>query len=249
MTMIRHTALFALAAPLALGLAACGSSQETAAPAGEPVAAVPAPAGQSWRETVQVTERGGYLVGNPDAPIKLIEYGSLTCPACAAFSVSGSEPLLENYVNSGRVSYEFRSFVIHGPLDLVLTRLIGCGAPEAAVPLADQLWANLATIQQTAYADQNALEASLQLPENQRFVAFAQQAGLYDFFAARGLSREQAATCLGDFEAMKRIAEMSQSYGRDDGINSTPTFLLNGAKFDETSWQGVEAALQRAGAR
>lgn len=246
--MIRFRML-ALAPLAALALSACGGTDETALPAGEPVAEVPAPEGSNWRETVQLTDRGGYLVGNPDAPIKLVEYGSLTCPGCAAFSRTAVEPLLNDYVGSGRVSFEFRSFIIHGPLDLVLTRLISCGPKESAVPLAEQIWSNLAEIQQKAYADQNALEATLQLPEEQRFVAFAQQAQLYDFFAARGISRDQAATCLADFGEMKRLADLSQSYASEDGINSTPSFVLNGATVTDGSWDALEAALQRAGAR
>ena len=123
------------------------------------------------------------------------------------------------------------------------------GPKESAVPLADQIWAKLPQIQQQAYADQASLERALNLPEGERFVAFADVAGLYDFFAARGISRDQAATCLADFEEMKRLAELSQSYANDDNIRGTPTFLLNGNQLSETSWEAVEAALQRAGAR
>ena len=250
MTRSKTRFLVALAAPLALGLAACGDSADDAAIAeGAPVAEVAAPEGTSWSETVATTERGGFLVGNPDAPIKLIEYGSLTCPGCAGFAQNASETLMDEYVDSGRVSFELRSFLIHGPLDLVLTRLIGCGPKESAVPLADQIWANLPEIQQRAYADQAGLERALLLPEDRRFVAFADVAGLYDFFAARGISRDQAETCLADFGEMKRLADLSQSYANDDNIRGTPTFLLNGTQLTESSWESVEAALQRAGAR
>ena len=253
MTTLRKIAFATLAAPLALGLAACSSEEAEDAPQGEPVAAVAAPEGQTWDSVVAYNDRGGYVVGNPEAPIKLVEYGSLTCPGCAQFSVDASRPLIENYVNSGRVSFEFRSFIIHGPLDLALTALIGCGAPEAAVPLADQVWANLPAIQQRAYADQGALERSLKLPEDQRFVAFANVAGLYDFFAARGISKEQAQTCLADFAKLEEYAKLSQSSSEDDNVTGTPTFELNGRRLEmsptERSWTQVEVALQRAGAR
>ena len=253
MTKLRKIAFATLAAPLALGLAACGSEETEGAPQGEPVAAVPAPEGQSWESVVTYNDRGGYMMGNPDAPIKLVEYGSLTCPGCAQFSVDGSRPLIEKYINTGKVQFEFRSFIIHGPLDMALTAMIGCGAPETAIPLADQVWANLPQIQQQAYADQGSLERSLTLPENQRFVAFADVAGLYDFFAARGLSEEQAKTCLADFGKLEKYAELSQSYSQDDKVTGTPTFELNGNRLtltpSERSWPQVEAALQRAGAR
>lgn len=243
-------ALAAVALPLALGLAACGSGDDAEASiSGEPVAEVSAPDGQVWSEIAQKTDRGGYLVGNPDAPIKLVEYGSLTCPACAAFSMQASEPLMNDYVDTGRVSFEFRSFVIHGPLDLALTRLVQCGTPEQAVPLADQVWANLPTIMQPLQERGAQLESALNLPEDQRFVAFGETAGLLDFFASRGISRDQARTCLADAEQLTNTAELSQSYATEDDITQTPTFVLNGKKLDESSWTAVEAALQRAGAR
>lgn len=250
MKLTRRLLSATLATGMALALVACNSADDAdGAPAGEPIAAIPAPDGKAWTDVVTVTDKGGYVLGNPDAPIKLIEYGSLTCPGCAAFSVAASETIRDEYVASGRVSMEFRSFIIHGPIDLALTALIDCGSDEAAHPLSEQIWANLGEIQQRAYADQAALESALKLPENQRFVAFADRAGLYDFFAARGLSEDQAKTCLADWPRLESLAKYSQGYAQDDGINSTPTFVLNGHQLDDSSWPAVEAALQRAGAR
>ena len=78
------TLRFALAAPIALALASCGSgADETGEIAGEAIAAIPAPDGTEWRDMVTVTDMDGYMIGNPDAPIKLVEYASLTCPTCA----------------------------------------------------------------------------------------------------------------------------------------------------------------------
>ena len=250
MTMFRRIALATLAAPLALGLAACGSeTTEGAAASSEPIAEVPAPEGAEWRNVVTMTEEGGYLVGNPEAPIELVEYGSLTCPACAAFSQQASEELLGDYVNSGRVNFEFRSTLIHGAPDLILTRLIGCGSKEAAVPLADQVWGNLDAVLDSMQANAPALEQSMGLPEDQRFVAFAENAGFLDFFAARGLSKDQARACLADFAAMEALAQQLDSQAKEAQITRTPTFFLNGRMLDETAWTEIEAMLQRAGAR
>jgi protein-disulfide isomerase len=247
---IRSTILRAsLAGALALTLAACGSDAGDTVAEVAPIAEIAPPAGQQWADITTITDRGGYTLGNPDAPIKLVEYGSLTCPGCAGFSVQASETIREKYIASGRVSLEFRSFAIHGPIDLALTRLITCGSPEAVHPLSEQIWANLGEIQQRAYANPQALEAALQQPETQRFVSFAEVAGLYDFFTARGLSEDQAKTCLADWPTMQKLANFTQSYAQDDKISSTPTFLLNGRQLDDGSWTAVEAALQRAGAR
>ncbi|WP_073976076.1 DsbA family protein [Erythrobacter donghaensis] len=248
MTLTRFFSL-CLAAIAPLLLAACGGEATSDGASSEPLPIVAPPAGTTWSQKAVATEKGGYLVGNPDAPIKLVEYGSLTCPACARFSEEAMKPLMEQYVNSGRVSFEFRSFVIHGPLDLALTRLIGCSAPEAAIPLADQIWANLGPIQQRAFANESALADLNTFPENERFVRFGELTGLYEFFAARGISADQARTCLGDFASLEKISKISEAYGTEDNISQTPTFVLNGNKVEGSSWADLEPKLQRAGAR
>jgi protein-disulfide isomerase len=248
MSSLRRLVLAFCAAPLALGLAACGSSDDAPA-AAEVVAKVPAPAGQQWIDVVAVTPEGGWLAGNPEAPIRLVEYGSLTCPACAHFSITGMQQLRDDYVNSGRVSYELRSVPLHGTIDLVLSRLLECAPKEAAHPLAEQLWANNESVVTTAQTNGAALEQAMSLPENQRFVAFAEGSGLLDFFAARGVSRDQASACLSDPAAMQSLASRLLAQNEKDQITGTPTFFLNGNRMDETDWASVQAALQRAGAR
>ena len=248
MSSLRRLVFALSAAPLALGLAACGSS-DSGVPTAEAVAPVAAPAGQQWADVVAITPEGGWLAGNPEAPIRFLEYGSLTCPACANFSVTGMQQLRDDYVNSGRVSYELRSVPLHGTIDLVLTRLLECAPKESAHPLAEQLWANNSTVVTQAQANGAAIEQAMSLPENQRFVAFADLGGLLDFFAARGISRDQASQCLSDSAAIKALAERLQAQNEKDQVTGTPTFFINGSRLDEIEWAPVEAALQRAGAR
>ena len=238
--------LATLAAPLAL--AAC-SAEDAGTANGEPIAEVAAPDGSSWSQQAVRTETGGWLVGNPDAPVKLIEYGSLTCPTCARFSMEAKTPLFETYVNSGRVSFELRSTIIHGVVDLLLTRMLECAPVNVAIPLADQVWENLDTVTAPFSANQAALEQAFELPEDQRFVAMAQAGGLVDFFAARGISAEQAQVCLADAPAIMTLAETTQAAATEDNVTGTPTFFLNGVRLDGTSWSIVEPALQAAGAR
>lgn len=249
MTITHRIAFATLAAPLALALTACSGGDGDDAAAGEPVTAVPAPEGSSWSEQAVRTEAGGWRIGNPEAPISLIEYGSLTCPACAMFSRDGSEELHSEYIESGRINFEFRSLAVHGIIDVLLTRVLECGSESAVVPLADQLWANVDTVTGGFQANGAAIERAFALPDDQRFAAMASAGGLLDFFAARGISRDQAQVCLSDSEAVQTLADAMQAAADEDNVNSTPTFFLNGRRVDGTSWNAVEAALQRAGAR
>lgn len=245
----RRTLALTGLAPLALALTACDSSpDDEAALDGEPIAAIAAPDGTSWLETVSVSESNGFILGNPDAPIKLIEYGSLTCGACAGFAAEAVEPLKEKYVSTGVVSYELRNQV-HNGIDLVLARMVRCGAPESFHPLSEQVWANLSTILDTANQNGAGIEAAMQLPEDQRFAGVAQAAGLFDFFAARGLSADQATSCLADAEAVQAIGERSTKQSQELNVTSTPTFFINGKNVGNHNWGSLEPMLQRAGAR
>src|SRR5699024_5224786 len=127
---IRSFALAAAVAPFALALAGCGDKTPTEAPtSSEAIEKVPAPAGKSWSEVVTKTEEGGYRMGNPEAPVQLVEYGALSCSHCADFAKESSEELHNEYVDSGRVSYELRFFMLNA-LDVPATLLATCGSTE-----------------------------------------------------------------------------------------------------------------------
>ncbi len=247
MSRLRRLSLAALAAPLALGLAACGEDAEEGAPTGEPIAAIAPPAGTSWVETAAVTPEGGYVIGNPDAPLKLVEYASHTCHVCAEFSQQGAAPM-DEYVASGVVSYEIRN-LIRDPIDLSIALLARCGSPQAFHPLANQAWGSFDQMMATVQANGAALQQAQQAPPAQRFQAVAQAAGVLDFFAARGISRDQAMQCLADTEKAQQIATASQTQADELEITGTPTFFLNGEKLEPTSWAALEPLLQQAGAR
>ena len=244
MPSLRHLAL--AAAPLALALAACGSEVE-GPPVGEPIAPIAAPAGQSWVDTAAVTPEGGYVIGNPNAPLKLVEYASHTCHVCAEFSQQGAAPM-DEYVATGVVSYELRN-LIRDPVDLSIAMLARCGTPQVFHPLANQAWQNFDALMATVQANGAALEQAQAAPPAQRLQAIAQAAGLLDFFAARGISRDQAMTCLADTAKAQQISDASDAQSDELQLSGTPTFFLNGALLEGTSWSLIEPALQRAGAR
>lgn len=243
----RFPLVLAIAAPLAL--AACsGEEAIEGGTSGEPIAAVPAPEGTSWTETVTLTEDGlGTIVGNPDAPLKLAEYASHTCGACANFAVTGKAPLKE-YVATGVVSFEQREVFLN-TFDVVIATLATCGPKERTQVLSDEVWTNLQGVMGGIQANPQGIDAAAQLPVEQRFVRLGEVTGLIDFFAARGLSADQARTCLADTDAIDAFVEGSSTKANEAGVTGTPTFTLNGSKVDVNQWPGLEPILQNAGAR
>ncbi|MBK6708637.1 MAG: thioredoxin domain-containing protein [Sphingomonadales bacterium] len=235
----------------ALALASCGGGDTGEAPKGEPVAAVAAPAGKQWIDVVSKTAEGGYLIGNPDAKIKLVEYASLTCHVCAQFAKDSGADLHDNFINNGKISYEFRNFV-RDEFDLMAARVTRCGANEAMLPLTEQFM----DFQETLFENANkigtdkALEAKISsLKGGERFFALADAVGIIEFFAQRGVSRDQSRACMSDTAEMQKLADLTAEYGKKYTIQGTPTFYLNGARLDVTAWAQVKGKLQEAGAR
>lgn len=234
-----------------LALAACGgggADANSGAPAA-PVAAAPAPAGQKWVDVVTRTPEGGFRMGNPDAPVKLVEFGSRTCHICKAFEEEGFAPLTKNYVATGKVSFEFRDFLRNG-LDLSAALLGQCNGPGPFFPILAQTFAaqpeilaKAEKLPQSFYTD---LAAK---PPAEQPMAFAETMGFIDFAKQRGIPEAKARQCLADTKAAEAIAKSTENASRQYNIPGTPTFLINGKVIDNTvNWQQVEAALKAAGA-
>lgn len=247
---LRTFATASLALPLALALAACGKSDEGAVTglSGEPIAKIAAPAGKSWAETITVTPEGGYRMGNPEAPIKIIEFGALSCSHCAEFAEKATAELRDNFVASGRVSYELRFYMLN-VLDVPATLLATCGSTEAALPLADQFWGWQKEMFATLQQNEAAMQAAANLPAEQRFGAIARASGMDSFFAARGIAADQANACLANVNKATELANNTSKQSEQYQITGTPTFLINGTKVEMNTWEQLKPELQRLGAR
>ena len=106
-----------------------------------PVAAAAKPAPRpDWTRTFAATPEGGFRMGNPKAKVAIVEYASLTCPHCRHFAEDAVKPLIQQYVRTGKASYEYRSYVLNG-IDLAATMVARCGGPSRFFPIAEELYA------------------------------------------------------------------------------------------------------------
>jgi len=231
----------------ALALAGCGGDTTSTgnAVSTAPLTQIEAPNGD-WTEVVAQTPEGGYLMGNPDAPVKLVEYASMTCPHCATFSRSASEQLKNEYVKSGQVSFEFRNFVLNA-VDLGASMLARCQEPRAFFRMTEQLFAEqdqwLAGYQAIPEAEQQRIAS---LPEAQQVGALAKAGGVDAFFRKRGVPEARVDQCLGDPANLQRLVDMSEAAGRE-GITGTPAFKINGELLQGvSSWDQVEPRIRQA---
>ncbi len=254
MTIHARTLLASLAAAAALTLAGCHkkadetASTGTATPAASgPVAAAPA---GGWAEQITATPEGGFLMGNPNASVKLIEYGSRTCPHCAKFTEEGFPQLKSKYIATGKVSYEFRDFVIH-PMDLSAILVGQCNGPSTFFPILEQMMAD----QPNVFPKLDKLPPTFQQAlasktPNEQAVAWAEQLGYIQFVGQRGVPEAKARACLSDPKGVEAISKHMQDAVSRYNVSFTPFFIVNDKPAGDgaTVWSALEPALKGAGA-
>lgn len=232
---------------LAMALAACGG--ETSANGGATsVSADDADTSRNWVEVVSKTDEGGFRMGNPDAPIQIVEYASLTCSHCATFAEESFEPLTEQYISQGLASLEVRNFV-RDPLDLSAALLSRCNGAEPFFTLNERLFANqtqmFEAIQTADQAQLQALSTPEAVQSGAAFVGFAQAAGLIDFVGSLGISPDRARECLSDSAALEELEQMRAQALSQYNLAGTPTFLINGEVIQGVAnWAGLQARLE-----
>ena len=216
-------------------------------PAMAPTSASPgkAVAKRDWTRVVAITPEGGFRMGNPGAPVKLVEYGSLACPHCRHFEQTGFTPLVQSYVRTGRVSYEFRNLLINGP-DISVSLLTRCSGTGKFFPMSQYVFATqpdwMKKIEDMSDADKAALD---KMTDQQRVIRYAGIAGMAPMAARFGVTPAQAKQCLADPKGMKRLLDMTQA-GMSAGVEHTPTFIVNGKMIDAATWEGLEPKLKAA---
>lgn len=232
-----------------IAVAGCNSNQGNAA-TNTPVelTQVAAPKNGDWTTIVAATPAGGFLMGNPNAKVKLVEYGSMTCPHCREFEETGAKPLIDTYVKSGQVSYEFRNYVRDG-VDLTASLIARCNGAKSFFPLTRALYADQDSWFATMQAAPEDKMAQIQtLPPNQQFLEVAKIAGFQNYAAMRGIPVAKSTQCLTDQAAIDQLVAMNSQATTDyPEFPGTPTFILNGEMLKKTAtWKDLEPQLKSA---
>lgn len=162
------------------------------------------PVGRAMAQATQAATVEERVLGDPDAPVTIIEYASLTCPHCASFHTGTLPALKERYIDTGKAKLVYRDF----PLDqqaLNAAAIAHCAGPDRYFAFIEALYAS-----QPRWAGaSDPREALIQL------------AGL------GGLVREKAEACLADESLMDAILQTRLDGQGQYGVDSTPTLIIN----------------------
>lgn len=180
--------------PLVLGLAACGGDgTDTAA--------------TSTEELMAVGPLPDMTLGDPSAPVTIIEYASLTCSHCRAFHETVFDRFVADYVDTGQVFFIFREFPLD-PIALAGAAVARCAAATGGYfGMVDLLFENQPAI--VTSSDPGAALAGIAIQA--------------------GFTQESFEACLSNQDMIDGI-NWSYDHGVELGVNATPTFFINGTK-------------------
>ena len=163
------------------------------------------PIGAAGAQEATVTDM---TLGQADAPVEIIEYGSFTCPHCATFEQEVFPQLKEDYIDTGKVKFTFREAYFN-KYDMWASLMARCGGEMKYFGIVDMIYET-----QDDWARQST------------------EAGVADAIRKMGLQagigQEQLDACMQDGETLKALVGWYQQNVEEDGFNSTPSFMIDG---------------------
>ena len=175
------------------------------------------------QEAVEVMEM---VLGDPDAPVTLIEYASFTCPHCAAFHANVYPDLKADYIDTGKVKFIVREVYFDRP-GLWAGIVARCGGGEAYFSIIDMIYAQQR--QWTQAGDPQAVVGAL------RTIA-----------KTVGVSDAELDACLTDAAHAEAMYATFVENADADGVSSTPSFVLDGRTHSNMAYADLSRLLDRA---
>jgi protein-disulfide isomerase len=175
------------------------------------------------------------IVGKEDAPVTIVEYADLTCPACAAFHKSVLPQLKEKYIDTGKVKIVFREFPTNMP-GMVAFMTVRCAGTEKAWGLVSALFAK--------QDDWRGATTFGQLRD--KLFPFGQQVGLTrQAFDACIPSPQGDKISLTDSQEklLKNISAVRDKAHDGFGVSQTPTFFVNGKRLPHATMEEFDKAI------
>ncbi|MCT2398246.1 DsbA family protein [Novosphingobium mangrovi (ex Huang et al. 2023)] len=198
--------------------------------------------GTNWNGTIAITADGSHRLGNPDAPVKLTEFVSYTCSHCAHYQKESDPVLRLTVIPKGQVSVTVTN-LLRNPIDLTVALLTNCGDPKRFFVRHNAFFATQDTWLAKAQTMSKEQEQRwFQGPLIDRMRAISNDFGFYTMMSGWGMDRAQTDACLGDATMLDKLRAQQEAVATL-GINSTPSFTLNGEVLTVHDWASVSKAI------
>ena len=174
---------------------------------GSPEAAPPPPPLLADAQAALQITKDDRILGNPEAPITIVEYASLTCPHCAHFANDVLPELKKEWIDTGKARLVLRDFPLDEPA-LRAAMIARCAPPERYYAFADTFFA--------------AQEKWVRSGDYREALARLAKLG--------GMGQAEFDTCIKNTDLENKIVEGRLRATQELDVNSTPTFFVNGSK-------------------
>ena len=164
--------------------------------------------------------------GNAEAAVTVTEYASFTCPHCASFHSGAYKQLKADFIDTGKIKFIYREVYFDRP-GLWASMIARCGGQEKFFGIADLIYKG-----QSEWA--RAGEPAAIIGELRKIGRLA------------GLDNDTLEACLQDGEMAQTLVAWWQENGERDGINSTPSFLINGTLNSNMAYPEMKALIDAA---
>ena len=159
-------------------------------------------------QTVLALSKDDRILGNPDAPITIVEYASLTCPHCAHFTNDILPELKKKWIETGKAKLVLRDYPLDEPA-LRAAMIARCAPPDRYYAFVDTFFGS----------------------QEKWVTARDYRDALARLVKLGGMSREEFDQCLKNTTLENKIVEGRLIASKELDVNSTPTFFINGTKF------------------
>ena len=182
---------------------------------------------QEWTKIFGISEFGGFVIGNPDAEVRISEYVSYTCSHCANFEINQAPTLKSQHISKGNISLEIRNHV-RDPLDFTIAILARCGGRDKffsnhAMFMREQT--NIIRRYQTLSPDDVTSWSTQSISDYTRDVMKSLQLDI--LLKSNGHSDTQIEQCVTDAQEQQYISHMTMHSALIHRIAGTPAFLIN----------------------
>lgn len=156
------------------------------------------------------------VLGDPNAPVTIIEYASFTCPHCKNFHEGTFKKLKKNYIDEGKVKFILRD-VFFDRYGLWAAMVARCDNTEKFYSIVEEIFRR--------QAEWTKGEEDVQIANNLRKIGLS-----------IGMDSETIGECLSDGDMAQALVNEYQKNAEKDKISSTPSFLINGEKMKKSSY-------------
>ena len=155
-------------------------------------------------------QENDFYIGDPEAPVTIIEYASMSCSHCANFHNDTLEDLKKEYIDTGKVKFIFRDFPFNYPA-LAGSMMMRCVPDNVRYDYMNALYK---------------LQKNWVNRDNSKT-----RAELYKIMQSGGMKQEEFDACLSDVNLENDLLEGVMNAQGEFNIRSTPSFIINGALY------------------